>query len=327
MSVKLIRKYAGVCLFASLFSLAIGSLARAEGDLAVHYVFNEGSGSVSYDDSTNKNNGKICGAEYVKSAKGYAVEGYALKFDGADDYIDGGNNASLNIGTNDFSIEFWCDIDALPDGYWGLISKKSGDWGAAHRGYEIIVNLSAWMYIGDGNTSPGYIARTSTVLENTGWHHIVFTLDRDGNGKSYVDGDLEGTTAISSAQGSLDNTLNLNIMRRSGSGYYVKGMIDEVRIYRRALSEKEIRENFKKKIAAKICSWKQVLTENERKLNAMPALAEEEKRKAQAALSALGAEIDKTERRGIIYPFAQDEIDESVRQLEGIISDTKNKNP
>lgn len=313
MTAKQVGRYSGICLFASLFIFAFVSLAGAEGDLAVHYAFDEGSGSVAYDKSPNKNNGQICGAEYVKSAKGYAVEGYALKFDGANDYVDCGNNGSLNMGTNDFSIEFWCDIDAMPDGYYGVISKKSGAWDAASPGYEVVVGDAVWMYTGDGNKN-FEIARTSSVLKNTGWHYIVFTLDRDGNGKSYVDGVLEGTTDISTVQGSLDNTLNLNIMRRSGGGAYVKGMLDEVRIYQRALNEKEIGENFKKKFAAKICFWKQVATEQERKLNAMPSLTEEEKRKAKEAVFSLRAKIDKTERRGIIYPFAQEEIDESVQQ-------------
>jgi len=73
------------------------------------------------------------------------------------------------------------------------------------------------------------------------WYHVAAvynaataTLDIYVNGL-LDNGVLRG--AIPSSQA--PTTLNVNIGRRSG-GYYFKGLIDEVRIYNRALSQAEI---------------------------------------------------------------------------------------
>ncbi len=322
---KKVYRYLNLCLLVCLLNFCFVFSARAEEGLVLHYTFDEGSGSTAYDKSTKKNNGKIYGAEYVKPEKGYALKGYALKFDGKANYVDCGNKRSLNMETGDFSIEFWGSLGKLSGGTKVIVGKRGGSWGSSSAGYEIVGDSQIWMYIGDGTANPGQIARTTTNFSNTGWHHVVFTLDRDGNAESYVDSIHEGTTDISGAQGSVSNKLNLTIMRRSGWGYHVPGTIDEVRIYKRVLSEEEIKGLFKKKFDEKISSLKQILAEKEKELRAiLPAADKEIKKKAEEIVSSLKQKVHKAEWRGIIYPFEQEEIGESMRQLERIISGIKN---
>lgn len=47
-----------------------------------HWHFDEGSGNTAYDSSGNNNNGMIHGANWTSG-----VSGYALSFDGIDDYV------------------------------------------------------------------------------------------------------------------------------------------------------------------------------------------------------------------------------------------------
>lgn len=88
----------GMVVLGFLFGFSNYSCSEENG-LVACWNFDEGSGEVAHDQSGNKNDGKIYGAAYVKRG-----EGYALEFDGEDDYVDCGNNESLNFLTGDFSI-------------------------------------------------------------------------------------------------------------------------------------------------------------------------------------------------------------------------------
>ena len=65
-----------------ILSLAAGAAAAEEG-LVAHYRFDEGGGSVAGDASGHGLQGAIHGAEYVE-----LDQGYALRFDGVDDYVE-----------------------------------------------------------------------------------------------------------------------------------------------------------------------------------------------------------------------------------------------
>jgi len=74
----------------------------ASGEVLVLH-FDEGSGTVARDASGNGNDGTIYGATWVNGKYGKA-----LSFDGVEDYVDCGNDVSLNFERTDpFSIEAW----------------------------------------------------------------------------------------------------------------------------------------------------------------------------------------------------------------------------
>ena len=80
-------KILSVALAASL--ALIGSAA---GEQVAHYRMNEGFGTVAYDSSGHGNHGRIHGPRWVSSGAGHA-----LHFDGEDDYVDCGDDASLDM--------------------------------------------------------------------------------------------------------------------------------------------------------------------------------------------------------------------------------------
>lgn len=158
---------------------------------------------------------------------------YSLKFDGIDDYVDCGDDASLNFGTGDFSFETWFQGDS--DYYYQLLIAKS---------YEekllSLYNGKANFYIYDGIDYAEVEA--PTPVNDGEWHHLVGTRS-SSTIMIYVDGDYKAQTDAS-AVGNTDSVENLTIGSNASSTLMFEGLIDKVRIYNRVLSPTEIDEHY-----------------------------------------------------------------------------------
>jgi len=91
-----------VVLLAVSVILVLPTGVAAGGDLVLHLPMDEGTGSTAGDVSGYGNDGTIYGPTWVTHD-----DGYALSFDGEDDYVDCGNPTALQFGTGDGTIEFW----------------------------------------------------------------------------------------------------------------------------------------------------------------------------------------------------------------------------
>ncbi|MBW2649065.1 MAG: hypothetical protein JRC53_04520, partial [Deltaproteobacteria bacterium] len=80
-------------------------------DLVLDLPFDEGSGSVAYDQSLYGNDGTINGATWTRGRYGYALE-----FDGEDDYVEIPNTEILNLPA--FAVSVWVKFPTLPTGWW-----------------------------------------------------------------------------------------------------------------------------------------------------------------------------------------------------------------
>ena len=161
--------------------------------------------------------------------------GKALSFDGVDDYVDCGNDESLDI-TNEITCEVW----VYPIEYTGnpatVFSKHTA---APYSGYAIDFreNQIEWLILKDSTVC--YV-RTPWTAPTNRWYHIVGTF----NGsimKLYVNGEFigEGNGALGSTAG---YPLHIGECGYHGASENIKAIIDEVRIYNRALSEEEIQD-------------------------------------------------------------------------------------
>ena len=109
-------RYACVSLLAVLM---ICSWSWAEDKrLVAQYSFDEGAGTQAKDGSGKGNDGKIQGATFVKGPKGYA-----LKFDGVDDFVDCGVDKSLQQLELAGTIELWFQPEEFQG---GLANWSSG---------------------------------------------------------------------------------------------------------------------------------------------------------------------------------------------------------
>ena len=159
-----------------------------------------------------------------------APPGYALDFDGTNDYVSIPNESSFDF-TTAMTIEAWIKVDAFDKDWQAIVTKGDGAW-RLHRS-------AASNYISFGTTGLSNVDLEGTTNVNDGqWHHVAGVFD--GSTKYiYVDGALDVSV---SATGSITtNDYGVNIAENSqNTGRYFDGLIDEVRIWNMARTETEI---------------------------------------------------------------------------------------
>ncbi len=218
-------------IYLTSFVLVLGLAAGiANAELVGYWKFNEGSGNVAYDLSDYTNEGTINGEPKWVVGK----IGAALEFDGSDDYVDCGNDTSLNINDK-ITVMAWVKTTSTAHGYFVSKGTAWDEIGHYAIGQEYNDPLTFQLEIAG---SGGTVELDSNIAVNDGqWHHIVGVYD-DPVVKVYVDGVEEGTmTGASSLTGSTAGDLTIG---QRGGGNIISGIIDEVRIYNRALTEPEI---------------------------------------------------------------------------------------
>jgi len=215
---------------------------KNENGLVLYLKFDEGKegeaaevGTEVKDYSGNKINGVIKGSP--KWVKG--VSGLALEFDKGD-YIDCGNSESFDI-TNAITIEAWIkakDIaTAQPDAR--IVMKGKYVYGITKDERNGSNGIDA--YIND-NIS---IRVTDIGLEK--WQHIVLTYDKKDM-KLYVNGCLKGYRSYHKPISISSDHLYIG----GDGGQFFHGLIDDVKIYRRALSVNEILNSFEPSAIGKV---------------------------------------------------------------------------
>jgi len=182
--------------------------------------------------SGNGNHGVIFGARQVGDEKGQA-----LGYDGFDDHVVI-NGENLNIH-DAITISAW--IYPENSKLSNVIRKGNGPSGVY---YLILVNDNVRLAINNNGWDHGGYKLPSINR----WYHVVGTYDRN-NRKIYVNGVLQDT--IPQTEVINLNNYNVTIGQDGGGHEYFKGLIDEVLVYDRVLSEEEIQSLFKKDFNAK----------------------------------------------------------------------------
>jgi len=204
-----------------------------------------------YDNSTYANNGTMNGDPQI--TEGYFGKG--LDFDGDGDYIQIDDTSVGAMGTQDFSISFWIRHSVLPVGWYDtIISPGNGDsapkweenWVVGKHGDSEPQSKQNNMFfsIGKGTDNGYYTTTSSTKINDSNWHHIVAVADRDGMARLYIDGEFESSTDISGTVAGLTSTSGISIGRNNGGSFYLNGTLDEIHIYKRALTAAEVNASF-----------------------------------------------------------------------------------
>ena len=162
----------------------------------------------------------------------------AMTFNGTDDYVDCGNDESLNI-TDAITIEAW--VKVLDNNHRVIASK-----------YDIDHVKRSWLLETYGGKARFYISSDGSHYEfatnditSITWQHVVGTFE-GGNIVVYVNG-VSGTPVSASGIYSSDVTTYIGrFIYSSENHWFFNGTIDEVRIYNRALSAEEIKANYEK---------------------------------------------------------------------------------
>ena len=201
--------------------------AAAEPSLIAHWSFDEGSGDVLHDRSGNMHDGTIHGATWVPSPRGQA-----LHFDGVDDYVDIGKAESLRVG-GDFTLTAWVKAEDVSGRNRLILGDTAGL--AVNRNYSLRINNGRLYFEnGDGTASEAIQAAEPFPVGTWQFLAVVFEGPRYfvyQNGKIILEGKVG--TPITPTRGDI---------RRIGgwSAGWFKGDIDEIRIYKRALPQREL---------------------------------------------------------------------------------------
>jgi hypothetical protein len=219
--------------------------------LVLELHFNELTGSTVYDLSDYNNNGTISGATRVQ-------EGFnrALWFDGIDDYVNVPHSESLDI-RDELTVVAWVRFDYLDyvngsGKLQAIAGKGCPDTLAPNYGWWFVYdnrnNRKSFNYTCFGNSAGGYAGGGNNfgasvydyVFEVGKFYQLAFTVTTT-EARLFINGKQQGPTkSISNLQLS-DTTRPLRIGQASTTGIYFNGVIDEVLVYNRALSESEIK--------------------------------------------------------------------------------------
>lgn len=206
-----------------------GAQADSTG-LVAAYGFEEGAGTRAVDSSpAAANPGTLAGA--ARSSAGRF--GRALSFDGVDDRVDVKDSGSLDL-TSAMTLEAWVK-PSVTKGEWRTLVIKERRAGLAYALYSGTENARPSVH---AFTSREYGTRGTRALALKTWSHLAATYD-GARLRLYVNGVRVSSRALTNRM-----RVSRGALRIGGNdvwGEYFKGIIDEVRIYDRALTAAEIR--------------------------------------------------------------------------------------
>lgn len=219
------------CVFlAVLLTLCIASTAfTAEKGLIGYWNFDDGQGNVAKDSSGNKNDGTLVrGPEWVDGKFGKA-----LKFDGAQRHkVEVPHSDSFATIVDAVTIEAW--VNPANFSAWFSFGVK-GD-----ITYGMFINPAAYVRIhySGGSTldTPGNSIKAN---EQT---HVVGTYDGK-KAQIYLNGEVKAET--NAAIPIPANSATFVIGGTQESRDWFTGMIDEVKLYNRGLTEAEVKSALK----------------------------------------------------------------------------------
>ena len=203
------------------------------------------SGSATaYDRSGNGNDGTLTNGPTPDRG----IIGQAMRFDGSDDYVSVADDASLDFGAvTDFSASVWIKYTSSATDYTGIVVKAESI--SSWNGWQLVLvgdNIAA--EIGDGSSVIGVSQglQGSTNLSDGNWHFLTLVAERATNYvRLYVDGVQEASVSNSVFGNDNDNTASVLVGTERTSVLFFDGLIDNVRIYNKALSVDEVMQLYK----------------------------------------------------------------------------------
>ena len=216
----------------------IGTQTLGLRGLVLWLKFNEGSGNIAYDSSFYNNHGTIYGA--IRTDGKF---GKALSFDGVDDNCIIPDSESLRF-KKAISIVAWVKfLESTTNQIvtWREFLGKEGVCTFTSSKYNDYI-----IFFIDGADEERYLVNTSINWDIGKWTFIAATYSVEQEAiKVYKNAELIGTKAMNV---DIEDSTGIDVQLFNVD--FVKAIIDEVRIYNRALSENEIKMLYYNRIGA-----------------------------------------------------------------------------
>jgi hypothetical protein len=203
--------------------------------LVAYYPF---SGTAK-DESGNGLNAANEGAVFQSDR--FGTLNHALFFDGVSARVNAGYRSAFNFGASNFTLSAWIKPEADCLNRYILSKYRNPDpnsYGIGTDGGSV----NTYAFIVDQH--PGTAASGSLGMADGGYHQMLVTYTRGGLMRVYLDGVERDSADISGEPGLMENNQPLligSLADGSGAGLQAfHGVIDDVRIYNRALSASEV---------------------------------------------------------------------------------------
>ena len=217
-------------------------------NLVLHLDLDETTGTTVSDSSGNGNHGNLVGTTSFVS--GQLDGGIGVNYTDGEDYIEIANSATLeDVQEGNYTLSVWFHPDSTPpgtgadnDALYGILIKQG--W---HNGlYYGADNRFHFDHVLTGDASIG--VSTANTFAPGQFYHVSGVVDRTaGTVSIYVDGQHQGTSNFTPGTAAREfgtETWKLGIANPGASnwGWAADGVIDEARIYDRALSATDVQE-------------------------------------------------------------------------------------
>jgi hypothetical protein len=224
----------------SLVALALLPAASADGPapgLVAAYGFDEGSGGLVNDASGNGHLGTISGATWASGR-----HGGALSFNGTNASVDLGALGTFYQGG--FTLEAWVQKESATRNDVAVLGTWTGSGGGGpmlwvdhvNTHYQLTLNIGLSNYLDSG--------RNPIAAQ---WQHLAATFDGT-TARFYVDG-TEIANRIASFSVGASNAWRIGAYESSPAGFF-DGLVDDVRIYDRALEAAEIQNDMNQPVTS-----------------------------------------------------------------------------
>jgi len=213
-------------------------MATVTDGLVAQYLFNGNANDAS---GNGKNGNPVNGPTYGTDR--YNRSNSALQLNGTNQYVSLPSSISI---TNEISISFWMKTNLSDSGFWPwgtfVIDR---DLCGFQRDWSVGLGTGGKLQFNTGKVGTDYVLTSTTNVNDDNWNHIVVVRDTTNQIKRiYINGQLN-TSVSFDKQAFANNSINIYVGASvcvTSTHHYYKGLIDDLRLYNRVLTEAEIQQ-------------------------------------------------------------------------------------
>jgi hypothetical protein len=173
--------------------------------------------------------------------------GGSLVFDGSNQYVVTNDSDLLSFTNAKFSLEVYFKYVNKTNRYNTLVGKR--DYGTTQREYNFFVDEAystpTVQFIVSSNLTANWTYVITPAIQKNRWYHAVATSNA-GVGRVYLDGQVSaGNASMHSVTTNGNSPFSIGNAYNNGSPIqFLNGSISLTRVYNRALSAKEVLQNY-----------------------------------------------------------------------------------
>jgi Concanavalin A-like lectin/glucanases superfamily/Putative esterase len=222
------------------FSIMFSVAPSPDSGLVAAYGFNEGAGTTAVDASGHSHTAVISGAMWNTAGR----FGNALSFDGVNAMVTVSDSSLLDLTTG-MTLAAWVYPTAHSVNWNNVIIKERVNGEVYNLYSNTDASVPTVYVVRSAAPNAPQDARGTAQLPLNTWTHLAVTFD-NATLRLYVNGVQVGSRAVAGPL--LASTGALRIGGNTIWGEFFQGLIDEIRIYNRALSQIEIQTDMTRPI-------------------------------------------------------------------------------